>query len=263
LYTAVNSQLSYAWAEVFLELMQPGVTRLSPVVVTISQFTDRQLPVEDSGIRGAVDTLLKPKQSIRTVASTIFPNSLWRPTAANDAQDLYDRYERIWPRIKRCRQNANGVYFQRFIAYRPKVDALSDLKPINQLKHIVDTYSLGNHRHSALQASVFDPTRDHSNARQRGFPCLQQVAFGAAGEELEVTGFYALQDHITKAYGNYVGLCWLGRFIAHQLGLTLSRVTCIASMLRLSDSKQYPKDSLLPLKQVIVDAMNPCQEQPA
>ncbi len=35
----------------------------------------------------------------------------------------------------------------------------------------------------------------------KGIPCLQQVAFNAADGHLEVTGFYALQHHVPKAYG--------------------------------------------------------------
>ena len=262
LYTTTNTQMSRAWAEVFLELMKPGATKLSPVLVTISDFNDRQLPIEEPRIRAALDDLLKTKQSCRTVASTIFPNSLWRPTASNSGQDLYERYATVWPRIKRCRLNSNGVYFQRFIAYRPKLDG-KEVEPINQLKHVIETYAKGNHRHSALQASVFDPTRDHNDARQRGFPCLQQVAFAVVDNRLEVIGFYALQDHIMKAYGNYLGLCWLGRFMADQMGLDLSQVTCIASMLRLSDPKHFTKDALSPLKSEIVAALRHLEEQTA
>jgi thymidylate synthase len=114
------------------------------------------------------------------------------------------------------------------------------------LNHVIETFRGGNHRHSALQASVFDPTRDHTNNRRRGFPCLQQVAFDASDGNLEVTGFYALQHHVPKAYGNYLGLCWLGRFMAHQMGLRLTQVTCMASSLKLGDG--CTKSSLEPLR---------------
>ena len=32
-----------------------------------------------------------------------------------------------------------------------------------------------------------------------------------------------------RAYGNYLGLCRLGRFMAHEMGLTLSQIVCIAT----------------------------------
>lgn len=233
LYVAKNTGLSYAWTEVFLKLMQPGVTKLAPVVVTISEFDGKRLPTEGLDIRNALDNFLQAEQqkiSCRAVASTIFPNSLWRSSAPDNAKDLYDRYEKVWPRIKRCRLNRCGVYFRRMTAYNPRSIGEQGA-PVNQLEHVIKTFQQGNHRHSALQASIFDPTRDHTHARQRGFPCLQQVAFRTANEELEVTGFYALQHHVDKAYGNYLGLCWLGRFMAQQMGLRLTTVTCIASVL--------------------------------
>ena len=104
------------------------------------------------------------------------------------------------------------------------------------MEFIIKTFQGHNHRKSALQASIFDPSRDHSNARILGFPCLQQVVFTPLGEDkLSVTGFYAKQLHFEKAYGNYLGLYELGRFMAKQLGLKLSQVVCIASCLELSE----------------------------
>jgi hypothetical protein len=74
------------------------------------------------------------------------------------------------------------------------------------------------------------------------------VAFNPTDGKLEVTGFYALQHHVPKAYGNYLGLCWLGRFMAKQMGLQLSQVTCVASSLKLPSGNGYSKSELTPLK---------------
>jgi hypothetical protein len=82
------------------------------------------------------------------------------------------------------------------------------------------------------------------------------VAFNAANGHLEVTGFYALQHHVPKAYGNYLGLCWLGRFMAQQLNLKLSQVTCIASSLKLPIGDGYSKSSLDPLKQSLTKMLH-------
>jgi hypothetical protein len=50
---------------------------------------------------------------------------------------------------------------------------------------------------------------------------------------LSVTGFYATQTLFERAYGNYIGLCELGRFFAHEWGRELTRVTCVASIAEL------------------------------
>jgi len=248
LYVAKSPNLSLAWTEIFFQLMERGASEIAPAVITISELDEHSLPVQVPEIQRAIDGV--NKQSCRTVASTIFPNSLWAPDAEDDAKRLYTRYEKVWPVVAKCRANSKGVYFRRLTAFAPEGNG-EERPVVNQLAHIVDTYRLGNHRHSALQASIFDPTRDHSNSRQRGFPCLQQVAFGVSDGTLEVTGFYALQHHVPKAYGNYLGLCWLGRFMAKQMGLRLAQVTCIASSLKLPLGDGYSKSGLTPLKSTL------------
>ena len=129
--------------------------------------------------------------------------------------------------ILKYHSNRNGVYFQRLIAFGHELNMQDG---VNQLEHVIQTWSGGNHRRSALQAAVFDPRKDHTNQRQRGFPCLQQVAFARIGDNgLAVTGFYATQYMFERAYGNYLGLCRLGHFMAHEMGLRLSQVVCIAT----------------------------------
>jgi thymidylate synthase len=166
------------------------------------------------------------KSSVRTVASTIFPTSLWRRD--KPPSDLYERYERLWPRIKRVRANVHGTYFRRFYCFGPET------APVNQIQHILDTWGQGNHRRSALQLAVFDPTRDHTHQRQRGFPCLHQVALVHDGPTLRLTAFYAMQVILEKAYGNYLGLTHLGQFLAHAMHLTLTEVTCVAAVAKLT-----------------------------
>jgi thymidylate synthase len=67
---------------------------------------------------------------------------------------------------------------------------------------------------------------DQTGGAQQGFPCLQHVTFAPVKEQLNLNAFYATQYAFERAYGNYLGLCRLGRFIAHELGLELARVTC-------------------------------------
>lgn len=227
-----DTNLSYAWAKAFLALMAPGGSQRHPAVIIIEHLEDIS-NVEDSTIRLRLDKELKKHKSnlSSTVAGTLFPSSMWNSALKDDAGALYARYEKVWPGIAKCPANRKGVYFRRLTSYASE-NHLE--KPVNQLKFIVETYRGGNHRKSALQASILDPTRDHTNNRQKGFPCLQQVSFTPLDKtRLSVTGFYATQYQFEKAYENYLGLYWLGRFIAKQLELQLAQVVCIASVLNL------------------------------
>jgi thymidylate synthase len=224
-----NENVSYAWATAFNELAQAPMHEIVPLVVCITGF-DAGIVREDQRIRTLLDTELRTHrmQSIRTVASTIFPSSLWNPH--NPPQDLFDRYARVLPRIRKHRLNCYGIYFERMIRFHPK-DAPT---AVNQIEYILATRQGQNRRRSAYQLSIIDPTRDHTNQPRRGFPCLQQVSISPISEDgLSVTGFYATQTLFERAYGNYIGLCELGRFFAHEWGMQLSRVTCVASVAKL------------------------------
>jgi hypothetical protein len=227
-----SPNVSTAWAEAFLALMSPGCAEITPLVVTVTGIDGERIEENDE-IRRLLDkTLASYGTSCLTVANTIFPKSLWNPS--RERALLYERYiKHAWPRIKKCRANNRGTYFQRLVAFE------NDGGPVNQLEHVISTWQKGNHRHSALQLSIFDPRHDHTDCRQMGFPCLHQVCFtplgtnGCAG--LAVTGFYATQHIFEKAYGNYLGLCRLGHFAAHEMKLRLVRMTCIAASARLGN----------------------------
>ncbi|MXY21876.1 MAG: thymidylate synthase [Dehalococcoidia bacterium] len=223
--TIEEGNLSIAWARALFCVVEEG--EISPLTVVIRGFEDGK-PAEVEPIRRLLDDALGAEDkalSCHEVANTIFPVSLWNP--GTDRTQLYERYLRIMPRVLRDRRNRYGVYFQRMIAFGHNADYEGG---VNQLEHIIQTWNGGNHRRSALQAAIFDPRKDHTNQRMRGFPCLQQVAFAPQGPDgLEVTGFYATQYIYERAYGNYLGLCRLGHFVAHEMGRDLTQVNCVSS----------------------------------
>lgn len=225
-----EGNLSRAWAHAFLAVMGRGVKGIVPLNVAVRGLDDGR-EAEEPAIREALDETLATlgRPFCDTVSNTIFPASMWN--SERKRQELFARYRRSLPKIKEASPaNKHGLYFERLVSFG------SGPKDGNQLEHVISTYEGGNHRRSALQAAVFDPARDHSNQRRRGFPCLHQVAFTPLeGGKLAVTGFYATQDLVEKAYGNYIGLYNLGRFMAHEMRLELSQVNCVASVARLGD----------------------------
>ena len=216
--------LSVAWGKAFLEVFKAN--EVSPLVVVIKDL-DGGGPPEAPSIREALDGALETEHKglCHTVANTIFPIGLWNPEAGRE--ELFERYLRILPRLGKHKGNRNGLYFERLISFGHKS---SHAVGVNQLEHVIQTWNAGNPRRSALQASVFDPHRDHTNQRQRGFPCLTQLAFDPQDNgRLAVTGVYVTQYMFERAYGNYLGLCRLGQFMAREMGLILTQVTCVAT----------------------------------
>ena len=242
-----------AWRAVFNRLMTCGVDAAAPV--TVSARVGDLTAVEESPMAAAIDNRVRELrqldadkyghlQSVRTVANTIFPTSYWNPDLPDPAGSLYGRYGRAWPWIKRGdSRNNRGSYFQRITASRPKKQGDP---PVNQLKTIIENFNGGNRRGSALQATVFDAGLDHVNTKQLGFPCLHHISFTPlGGGDLMVTGYYASQYAFDRAYGNYLGLCRLGEFVAGQIGMKLVRMTCTAGRVKLGS---VGKKALLPLK---------------
>jgi len=215
-------RLSDAWLDVMRNLAHKS--EVAPLIVSVTGFHDSVVD-EDIAVRRQLDALLHKlgHPSCHTVANTIFPEALWNPSAPRS--QLFDRYSRILPRVRSAStKNRFGTYFERLITGGPAEHS-------NQLDFVLATFSSHSGvRRSVLQLSVFDARRDHTRAARRGFPCLQHVTFAPHGDGIAVNAFYAVQFMGERAYGNYLGICRLGRFVAHELHRPLSRMTCVTGI---------------------------------
>lgn len=244
MYTRSETNLSVAWSHAFLTMSRRPTRELSPFVVSIAADSNGQ-PVEDPDLRQALDACLEAegKQSVETVAKTIFPEGMWL-RAKGDRAKLYRDYLEYLPDFVSMEPdlNAQGLYFARLIGYGTNH---KDGKPLdylkgrlkeegNQLEFIIKTCGKGAMR-MALQASIYDPVRDQTEARQN-FPCLQHVAFAPDSERktLSLNAFYAMQQLYVKAYGNWLGLMRLGSFVASQTGLRFEKLNCITGIQKVS-----------------------------
>lgn len=226
-----EENLSRAWARVFLEVLDHPGTAVAPLVLSVTGFTPEGEPEEDSALRSALDACLATVErvDIETVAWTIFPQPLWR-LAGYDRHRLFELYSEAYPRYKALnpRLNSRGLYFGRLVEFG------SGPRGGNQLEWIISAYrERSGVRKSMLQAAIFDPARDHVREAQLGFPCLQHVSFIPGDGLLTLNAFYATQQLFDKAYGNWLGLCRLGHFMAREMGLTFARLNCFVGIEKL------------------------------
>lgn len=256
-----EDNLSLAWARIFMLLSQRTGKEIAPLVVSISGFGNGE-PQEDKSLRHALDACLAKNgsQSIQTVANTIFPQSIWR-ISNNDREELYKIYLENLPSYVEMEPNKNrcGLYFARLIAFntdprtgKPISGHNAEREPVdgNQLEFIIAQCRPGVRR-SMFQASIFDPGRDHTRAAQLGFPCLQHVSFipDFSAKTLMLNAFYATQQALEKAYGNYLGLYRLGAFVAHATNLTLNRMTCFVGIEKMDERPPKDEPTWLRLKE--------------
>lgn len=229
-----DTNLSRLWSQILVYAIDHPGTEITPLVASLSGFGGQDIIPELPPVREALDALLRRRDDeVATVANTIFPQSVWRISGGN-RDVLYSEYVAALPRYAALdSRNKNGTYFSRLIAY--DVDARTGVRNPhlagipedgNQLEFVIKHLANGILRRDSLfQVSVFDPTRDQLPDLYKGFPCMQHLTFiRMDGGGLAVNAFYATQQIVRKAYGNLLGLCRLGHFVASQTGLGLERV---------------------------------------
>lgn len=232
------SNLSVAWSRVLLHVVdQRGPTEIEPLVVSIGGLAAADNVPEVAAVRAALDNALHSNDefSVDTVANTIFPRSVWR-RSGGDRQAFFRTYRESLPRYAALeRLNRNGTYFSRLVAFDTDARTGQRLphpggeipQDGNQIENIIRTLAEERiRRDSALQASIFDPSRDHSAAAYQSFPCMQHMTFLRTPDRqsLVLNAFYATQQIVRKAYGNFLGLCRLGQFVASEAGLVFDRL---------------------------------------
>jgi len=226
-----DTNLSRAWARLLLQVLNGAGTEVAPLILSLSGFTENGAAIEDPAVRQALDRLLKRKGRlvVDDVAFTIFPQRLWE-MSRGDRSRLFTLYRATFPRWQAMNRKANGrgLYFERMVMYgRGPQDG-------NQLEWILSQFnSRTGVRRSMLQATTFDPARDHVASAQLGFPCLQQVSFEPTAAGLVTNAFYATQQIFDKAYGNYLGLAQLGAFMAREMGMPLARLNVMVGIAKL------------------------------
>ena len=75
-----DTNLSRAWARLFLQIFDSGRTEISPLTFSLTGFDADGGIAEIAGVRESLDRTLKLKKkiSVETVAFTIFPDRLWK-----------------------------------------------------------------------------------------------------------------------------------------------------------------------------------------
>ncbi len=253
MYAREETDLSVAWARAYLTMSQSPERELSPFLLSLSMGAAGR-PTESEGLRQALDACLEGSehQVVDKVAKSLFPHPLWR-RARGDRQKLYADYLDNLPDYvaMESAKNAYGLYFARLIGYgtdHKTGETLSHLTDKleeggNQIEFIIKECKPGAQR-MALQASIYDPVRDQTDAR-RPFPCLQHIAFvpDFTRKTLTLNAFYALQLLYVKAYGNWLGLCRLGEFVASQTEprLRFERLNCYAGIQKMN-AESRPDD---------------------
>jgi hypothetical protein len=183
--------------------------------------------------------------TVATVASTIFPAALYHPHLGEQAAPrLYENYA-LSMRMHRRRKHDKETYFNRLVAYPVGNDVADPDRRLNpdgtwnqldyyigrmrrqrETLHLSSSYELGVSHPVDAELRVQAPFRDK---RMTSFPCLSHISLTLVDNRVHMNATYRNQTFITRAYGNYIGLAHLLRFIATETGAKPGEVQVVAT----------------------------------
>ncbi len=245
--------ISEAWIRTLDVASRESGNRRVHVVTAIADPAAEVLSV-----RNVLDRFLadRSQQPITTVSETIFPSSLYQDPGFDwhlglarkeeaildaAAADLYSSYIDMLPMLMTVRANNRGTYFSRMITWPGTSD-----DGTNQLALRIDRLRSearnGRRTNNTLDIDVGAdavvaeiPVRgvqvyDVGDMRTRGFPCLTHIDLTLHKGALHCTAVYRHQYLIEKAYGNFVGLGALMKFLCQQGGCELGELVVHATL---------------------------------
>lgn len=241
LITAPN--LSLVWLTALEHLLVCG-GKDTNVIVEVEHVDEEELRIHQ-----LLDDFLRERSihtgedflPVVTVANTLFPQALYEPRRGKNARPfLYQTYEQNFEVIKRLPANNHGTYFQRMIDWPTKDKKHKKAENVNQLENIIRRLRAGLSRQNPLSSAyeigisdvetedirIYQPGND---GRLMGFPCLSHISLTLFKNRLHLTALYRNQYFMHKAYGNYVGLSRLLRFLCQEIGCEPGTLMCIAS----------------------------------
>jgi hypothetical protein len=258
--------VSGAWlGAVRVALNSPG-HRLFHLVTQVEDPT-----AEDPAVRQVADGLLADLElpPIETVANTIFPSGL--AATSKNCEQLTQRYRRVYPTLKRWRANRPGTYFGRLVAYPAagqEIDQLGEL--IRKLRAELGTSGPKAARYevslvapgetlptpspaSTEVASDTDETDTDvlsqplpiqcpgEDFAAMAFPCLTYCSFQLDGSFLHAVAHYRSQYLVQRAYGNYLGLGRLLRYVSEQTELQVGELMVIGAYAQIDPKVSRPR----------------------
>lgn len=170
---------------------------------------------------------------VETVASTLFPEEWYVPDRAeHPRRHLYECHA-LAQRVHKRLTGEAETYFNRLVHY-----PTNDGTHVNQLEEQIARLQ-GQLRTVAPKSSAYEigvslpgdlrvqiPGQDKL---YMGFPCLSHISLTLHAGALHMTATYRNQGFLRKAYGNYIGLARLLRFVAREIGVAPGEIMCIAT----------------------------------
>jgi thymidylate synthase len=161
------------------------------------------------------------------VAHTIFPQRFFMKGITRER--LYAKYWRFFNRPREKPRHGWGTYFARMISYSTQDGN------IDQLGNIIS--SINNRpKNYGSSYTIIIPYPHKDSKKTRGAPCLNYITIQTENAHkpkktkiINMLAVYRNHDFTNRAYGNYLGLCNLLRYIACETNSQTGTLTCVSS----------------------------------
>lgn len=243
------ASLSEAWVLGLEQVVAAPDGRLVHLVSTVTTPGS-----EETAVRQVLDAALDTagKQSVATVAETIFPSSLypdpgfdWMPDIDQpgeleldrSAETLFASYIDMLPLLVSASGNNRGTYFGRMVSWPGKA-AGGPNQLADRIGALRSEHRAGHQRNNTLDVDVAADAEElrgvqiyaATDRRRRGFPCLTHVDLTLHDGRLHCLAVYRHQFFVEKAYGNMLGLSAMLKFLCQQTGYTPGELVVHATM---------------------------------
>lgn len=224
----IGDNISIAWIRAIDYLLKQGRHECYNLLVEITNPL-----TESEEINNSLNRVLEARgnQCIETVANTIFPNELY--LNSDNREVFYSKYFSIVKRLRKIHsKNRYGIYFERLVLW-----PVSKEKTINQIeniiKRLIQQKQIGHPLRVVYEASIIHPILDAivytpGLDNKYGFPCLSFLSFKLEENKLNLTAVYRNHYFVERAYGNYLGLARLLRFVSQETDCEVGNL-CVLS----------------------------------
>jgi thymidylate synthase len=190
----------------------------------------------DAALRSATDT------TVKTVAATIFPQSVYQ---AHGRPDFYGVYLKTIRRAKK--KGTWGTYAWRMMERRTAEPG----KTINPLEQVIEKLkrasTVGKRYKSNYELATMSPADDldlpidiaaelptydasRDGACVANIPCLSHLSFKLGdADDVHLTAIYRSHYYCERALGNLIGLAQLLNFVADETELGVGSLTCVST----------------------------------
>ncbi len=235
----VSTSLSEAWLDATRSVYLAPDRKVVHLVVRILE-PNLEIPQIRQGAQWLIDSWnishrsSKHLYDIETTRNTIFPLAWARRYP--DPAELVSYYRARYTKdgLLAFNNNERGTYFGRIVAY-PRGD---HEVPADQLGETVrklrEEIASGRPKSSRYEINIYSERLDTS---PMSFPCLAHLSVHLHERRVHLQAVYRNEYLVGRAYGNYLGLAELQRYIARAAGVAVGELMITIGHAELDGSK--------------------------